>query len=145
MRVLALFALLVAPTLAYARDEIRAVGSSTVFPFVSAAAEQFGREGKFRTPIVESTGTGGGFKVFCGGLGDDYPDLADASRPIKPLEVEQCHAHGVNAITELVLGFDGIVIAAARDGADFPLTRRDIFLALARQVPQGDKLVANPL
>lgn len=127
-----------------ARDQIRVVGSSTVFPFVAAAAEQFGRQDRFRTPIVESTGTGGGIKMFCDGVGDDMPDMANASRPIKPSEVEQCNAHGVHDIVELKLGYDGIVLANARKSPNFDLTREELFLALARDVPDGGKLVRNP-
>jgi phosphate transport system substrate-binding protein len=144
MRVLALIACLLMPLAAAARDQIRVVGSSTVFPFTAAAAEQFGREGQFRTPIVESTGTGGGFKIFCGGLGEEFADLADASRAIKPEEIESCHQHGIDNITELTLGYDGIVIASARNGAGaFPLSKRQLFLALARRVPKDGKLVPN--
>lgn len=133
------------PSLASAREEIRAVGSSTVFPFVAAAAEQFGRAGKFRTPIVESTGTGGGFKMFCGGVGENYPDLADASRTIRPSEMEQCTKHGVNKITEILLGYDGIVMASStKNEVSYPLSRKILFLALTRKVPLQGKLVDNP-
>lgn len=127
-----------------ARDQIRVVGSSTVFPFVAAAAEQFGRQDDFRTPIVESTGTGGGIKMFCDGVGDGYPDMANASRPIKKSEVALCAKHGVKNVVELKLGFDGIVLANARKSARFNLTREELFLALARDVPKGGKLVENP-
>lgn len=145
MRAIAMFltTCLLLPAAALARDEIRAIGSSTVFPFAAATAEQFGRAGKFRTPIVESTGTGGGFKVFCGGVGDGYPDLADASRPIKESEIKNCADHGVTSIAEIKIGYDGIVMASARQSPDFRLTRHDIFLALAREVPKDGKLVPN--
>ncbi|MES2984777.1 MAG: PstS family phosphate ABC transporter substrate-binding protein [Pseudomonadota bacterium] len=129
---------------AHARDQLRIVGSSTVFPFVAAAAEQFGRGGLFRTPIVEATGTGGGIKMFCEGVGADYPDMVNASRPIKDSEVAQCASKGVSAITEIRIGFDGIVLANAREATAFPLTRRILFLALARDVPRDGKLIANP-
>lgn len=135
--------LLLLPTMAMARDQIRVVGSSTVFPFVAAAAEQFGRQDTFRTPIVESTGTGGGIKMFCDGVGDAYPDMANASREIKDSEIDQCVAHGVKKILELKLGYDGIVLANARKSPGFDLTREEIFLALAREVPDGGKLVPN--
>lgn len=128
---------------AAAREQIRVVGSSTVFPFVAAAAEQFGRAGRFRTPIVESTGTGGGLKIFCGGVGDSFPDIANASRRIKPSEIELCATHGVSAITELTLGYDGIVLANARASKNFALTRRNLFLALVREVPENGKMVLN--
>lgn len=141
----ALLALIIlSPPTAEAREQLRIVGSSTVFPFVAAAAEQFGRAGKFRTPIVESTGTGGGIKMFCDGVGDGFPDIANASRTIKPSERERCVKHGVKEITELSLGYDGIVLANARGSAPFALTRRNLFLALAREVPQAGKLVKNP-
>jgi len=130
--------------MAMARDQIRVVGSSTVFPFVAAAAEQFGREDQFRTPIVESTGTGGGIKMFCDGVGLGTPDMANASREIKDSEIEQCAANGVHKVVELKLGYDGIVLANARESKTFNLTREELFLALARDVPNGDQLIANP-
>lgn len=129
---------------AQAREQIRVVGSTTVFPFVAAVAEQLGREGQYRTPIVEATGTGGGFKTFCGGVGDSFPDLSNASRPIKPAETELCHKNGVHRIQEIKIGYDGIVIANARNAPPFRLSRNDLFLALAREVPQGGALVPNP-
>ncbi len=131
-------------TPAFARDQIRAVGSSTVYPFSSAAAEQFGQGGKFKTPIVESTGTGGGFKLFCSGIGDDTPDINDASRPITDSEKELCKKNGVSKIVEVPIGYDGIVIANAKGAAQFDLTKKQIFMAFARQLPDGNgKLVAN--
>lgn len=136
--------LLVLPMLAQAREPIRVVGSATVFPFVAAAAEQFGREGTYRTPIVESTGTGGGLKSFCDGIGANYPDIANASRAIKPAEQAACVAHGITDIAELTLGYDGIVLASSRATSALPLTRRALFLALAREVPVQGKLVPNP-
>lgn len=139
-----LCSLMLVPTMATAREQIRIVGSSTVFPFVAAAAEQFGRQDDYRTPIVESTGTGGGIKMFCDGVGDDTPDIANASRSIKDSEVALCKEHGVTHIIELKLGFDGIVLANARTSPVFDLTREDVFLALARDVPRGGKLVPNP-
>lgn len=131
------------PAAAHAREQLRVVGSSTVFPFVAAAAEKFGYEGKFRTPIVESTGTGGGLKMFCEGVGERYPDMANASRPIKDSEIAQCKEHGVAGITELAIGYDGIVLANARTSPNYALTRRAIFLALARDIPKNGKLVPN--
>ncbi len=127
-----------------AREQIRVVGSSTVFPFVAAAAEQFGRGSGFRTPIVEATGTGGGIKVFCSGIGKQYPDMANASRPIKSTEISLCEKHGVTEITELKLGYDGIVIANARSSETYALTREQLFLALSREVPRDGKLIINP-
>lgn len=136
---------LLTATPAFARDQIRAVGSSTVYPFTSAAAEQFGQGGKFKTPIIESTGTGGGFKLFCGGVGEDTPDINDASRPITDSEKELCKKNGVNKVVEVPIGYDGIVLANAKDAPNFDLTKKQIFLALARQLPDKDgKLATNP-
>ncbi len=130
---------------AYARDQIRVVGSSTVYPFTTAVAEQFGKTGQFPTPVVESTGTGGGFKLFCGGVGADHPDVSNASRAITKGEFESCASVGVTEIIELKIGFDGIVIADAKTGPDFKLTRTQLFLALAKDVPGPDgALVPNP-
>lgn len=128
---------------ARARDEIRIVGSSTVFPFVAAAAEAFGRGTEFKTPIVESTGTGGGFKIFCEGVGDNTPDFSNASRPIKASEIALCAEAGVTEITELKIGYDGIVLANAKDSVEYDLTKEQIFLALGREVPKDGKLVEN--
>lgn len=139
-----LLCLICAPLAAHAREQIRVVGSSTVFPFVAAVAEQFGRKGEFRTPIVEATGTGGGIKMFCEGVGDRYPDMANASRQIKDSERAQCAKHGVMDITELEIGYDGIVLANARASEAYALTRKALFLALARQVPSSGTLVDNP-
>lgn len=130
---------------AFARDYIRAVGSSTVYPFVSTAAEKFGQGGKFKTPIVESTGTGGGFKLFCAGEGDTHPDISNASRPITDSEKETCKQNGITHITEVPIGYDGIVIANSKSAAKFNLTKKQLFLALARELPGKDgKLVKNP-
>jgi phosphate transport system substrate-binding protein len=138
-----LFSLTIAD--AQARDQIRVVGSSTVFPFTAAAAEQFGQGGSFKTPIVESTGTGGGFKLFCGGTGENFPDINDASRPITDSEKELCAKNGVSSVTEIPIGYDGIVIANAKGGKVFNLTKKQIFMALATQLPGKDgTLAANP-
>jgi phosphate transport system substrate-binding protein len=129
-----------------ARDQIRIVGSSTVYPFSTKVAEQFGRTTRFKTPVVESTGTGGGFKLFCAGVGIDHPDITNASRAIKESEAETCRANGIAEAVEIPVGHDGIVIANAIGGPSFDLTLQQLFLALAREVPQGEagKLVANP-
>nr|WP_211112105.1 PstS family phosphate ABC transporter substrate-binding protein [Azospirillum soli] len=129
---------------AQSRDQIRAVGSSTVFPFTTAAAEAFGKDGKFKTPVVESTGTGGGLKLFCAGVGPQHPDVANASRRIKKSEVEQCAANGVTQITELRIGFDGIVFASAKTAAHADFSREQVWKALAKEVPVDGKMVANP-
>jgi phosphate transport system substrate-binding protein len=133
------------PLAASARDQIRIVGSSTVYPFATVVAEEFGRSTDFKTPIIESTGSGGGLKLFCAGAGVDTPDITDASRRIKSSEVDLCTRNGVTAITEVKIGYDGIVIANSKQSRRFALTLRQIFLALAREVPTpSGKLVANP-
>ncbi|MGB5246365.1 MAG: PstS family phosphate ABC transporter substrate-binding protein [Woeseia sp.] len=128
------------------RDYIYIVGSSTVYPFSTVVAERFGRGASFKTPKVESTGTGGGMKLFCDGVGVDYPDIANASRAIKQSEIDNCAKNGVSEIIEVKIGYDGIVVANSVDTDPVTLTRRDIFMALAKEVP-GDKdgeLIANP-
>jgi phosphate transport system substrate-binding protein len=129
---------------AVARDQIRIVGSSTVFPFATTVAETFGNKGKFATPVVESTGSGGGLKLFCAGVGDGHPDITNASRRIKKSEVEKCAKAGITEITEVKVGFDGIVLANAKTTAPVKLTKKQIFMALAKQVPVNGKLVDNP-
>lgn len=127
-----------------ARDYISIVGSSTVYPFATAVAEQFGK-GSFKTPKVESTGTGGGFKLFCGGVGVQHPDISNASRAIKKSEIETCAKNGVNDIVEVKIGFDGIVLASSKKNKPMALTIKDLWLALAKEVPDASgKLVANP-
>ncbi|MGX2041959.1 PstS family phosphate ABC transporter substrate-binding protein [Methylocaldum sp. MU1018] len=132
-----------------ARDYISVVGSSTVYPFATVVAEQFGKGGKFKTPKIESTGTGGGIKLFCSGVGVQYPDIANASRRMKKAEFAACQKAGVKDITEVKIGYDGIVFAHAKAAESLELTRREIFLALAKKVPdpsceECDKLVDNP-
>jgi phosphate transport system substrate-binding protein len=120
------------------------VGSSTVFPFATAVAERFGRTAGFKTPVVESTGSGGGLKLFCQGTGAQTPDIANSSRRIKPTEVELCATNGVKQIVEVKIGFDGIVLAGSKRAAQSKLTLQQVFLALAKQVPVKGTLVANP-
>ncbi len=130
-----------------ARDYISAVGSSTLFPFTSTAAEQFGRGSRFKAPKVEATGTGGGMKLFCAGVGVSHPDIVNASRRMKASELADCRKNGVAEVIEVRIGFDGIVLANAKASPVYRLSRKDIFLALARQVPDpagGGKLIANP-
>ena len=130
---------------ASARDQIRIVGSSTVYPFTTAVAEQFGKAGGGKTPVVESTGTGGGMKLFCAGVGEAHPDLTNASRAMKKGEYEDCQKNGVKDIVELKVGIDGLTIAHSKAGASIKLTIQQVFLALAEQVPGADgKLAANP-
>ncbi|HEX2265374.1 MAG TPA: PstS family phosphate ABC transporter substrate-binding protein [Solirubrobacterales bacterium] len=129
---------------AAARDQIQIVGSSTVFPFATAVAEQFGQKGDFRTPVVESTGTGGGIKLFCSGVGENTPDVANASRRMNASELEACRAAGVTPV-EVQVGFDGIVLANAKSGPALNLTREQVFRALAKQVPdETGALQPNP-
>ena len=130
-----------------ARDYISVAGSSTVFPFSSSVAEQFGRGSRFKTPKVESVGTGGGLKLFCQGLGPQYTDIANASRRIKVSEVADCTKNGVKDIVEVRIGFDGIVLANAKASPTYRLTRQQLFMALARQVPDPanpGQLIDNP-
>jgi phosphate transport system substrate-binding protein len=129
------------------RDSISVVGSSTVYPFTTVVAERFGRAGKFRTPKVESTGTGGGIKLFCAGVGVQHPDIVNASRAIKEGELADCRKNGVTDVVEVLVGFDGIVIANSVAAPLYELTLKDVFLALAKDVPNPDgseTLVANP-
>ena len=116
---------------AQARDQIEVVGSSTVFPFATSVAEQFGRTSKFKTPVIESTGSGGGLKLFCAGIGLEHPDVTNASRRIKEREFQKCQANGID-LTEIVIGFDGIVLANAKSGPQLRLTRQQIYLATAK-------------
>lgn len=127
----------------YAGEQIRVAGSSTVYPFTTVVAEAFGKAGKFKAPIVESTGTGGGFKLFCAGVGGDFPDVANASRAIKDSEKELCSKNGVKDITEIKIGFDGIVLANKVGSTKLNLTKQQVFLALARKIPVDGKLVDN--
>ncbi len=134
---------LATPALA-GRDQIRIVGSSTVYPFTTAVAEQFGKANG-KTPIVESTGTGGGMKIFCEGVGEAKPDATNASRRIKKGEFEACAKNGVTDIVEMNIGFDGLTLAQSKDGAEVKLSLKQVFLALAAQVPnEKGELVANP-
>jgi len=128
------------------RDYIYIVGSSTVYPFSTVVAERFGRSSEFKTPKVESTGSGGGLKLFCDGVGVDYPDVTNSSRAIKQSEVDACASNGVTDVVEVKIGYDGIVIANAIKSPHMSLSRADIFLALAKDVPGAieGELIANP-
>ena len=141
---LALAASAALPKTGEARDQIRIVGSSTVFPFATAVAEEFGKTTGYKTPVVESTGSGGGLKLFCAGVGVAHPDVTNASRRIKSSEVERCGKNGVTDITEVKIGYDGIVLANAKTAPAFEITLRQLFLALAKDVPQDGALVPNP-
>ncbi len=134
-----------AATSAVAGDQIRIVGSSTVYPFTTAVAESFAKSTGKPTPVVESTGTGGGFKLFCAGVGEGSPDFTNASRAIKKSEFEACVKNGVTDIVEIKVGFDGLTIANAASGPAAKFTKQQIFTALAKQVPGKDgKLIDNP-
>jgi phosphate transport system substrate-binding protein len=129
------------------RDYISIVGSSTVYPFTTAVAETFGRGGQFKTPKVESTGTGGGLKLFCNGVGPQFPDIANASRRIKPAELATCAQNGVKDVVEIKVGYDGIVLAQNKSGPSLILTRKDVYLALAKTIPDPanpSTLIPNP-
>ncbi|CAN5429534.1 PstS family phosphate ABC transporter substrate-binding protein [soil metagenome] len=130
---------------AQARDQIRIVGSSTVYPFTTAVAEQFGKTSGMKTPVVESTGTGGGMKLFCAGVAEDTPDGTNASRRMKIGEWDACNKAGVTDIVEILIGFDGLTLAQSKSGQPMKLSRKNLFLALAKEVPDKDgKLIANP-
>ncbi|MEJ2575743.1 MAG: PstS family phosphate ABC transporter substrate-binding protein [Gammaproteobacteria bacterium] len=131
------------------RDYISIVGSSTVYPFATVVAEQFGKTTRFKTPKIESTGSGGGLKLFCAGVGVEYPDITNASRRIKKSEQDMCAKNGVTDVVEVKIGYDGIVLANSKAAPQLKLSRKDIFLAVAKEVPDpqdpaSGKLVENP-
>jgi len=132
--------------IAQARDQIRIVGSSTVYPFSSSVAEEFGATSKNPTPVVESTGSGGGMKLFCKGNGLDTPDITNASRRMKSKEFKMCEKNGVTDITEAVIGFDGIAIAQNKNNKALELSKKHLLLAVAEEVPSkdGKSLIRNP-
>ena len=130
---------------AEARDQIRVVGSSTVYPFTTAVAEQFGKASGMKTPVVELTGTGGGMKLFCAGVGETHPDMTNASRRMKKSEFETCQKNGVKDIVEINIGFDGLTVAQSKQGSPIKLSLAQLLLAVAKEVPGPDgKLIANP-
>ena len=132
---------------AQARDYISIVGSSTVYPFATTVAEQFGKTTKFKTPKIESTGSGGGMKLFCAGIGTEHPDITNASRRIKKSEFDKCQENGVKDIVEVKIGYDGIVIANSKKAPQMNIDQKELFLALAKNVPDPKdegKLIANP-
>ena len=142
----AALALAVAGTtgVASARDQIRIVGSSTVFPFTQAVAEQFANMTGMTAPVVESTGTGGGMKIFCQGVGEEHADITGASRAMKQSEYDDCQANGVTGVTEVQIGFDGIAFANARGGAELNVSKVQLFQALAAEVEVDGEIVDNP-
>ena len=122
---------------ASARDQITIVGSSTVFPFSTTVAEKFGQQSEFKTPVVESTGSGGGLKLFCAGIGMGTPDITNASRAIKQKELDTCAANGIEPIERLI-GYDGIAFANSKNGIQMNVTKEEIFLAVAAMIPDGN-------
>jgi phosphate transport system substrate-binding protein len=127
------------------RDSVSIVGSSTVYPFATVVAERFGRGTDFKTPKIESTGTGGGLKLFCSGVGANTPDITNASRRIKQSEYDSCMANGVTDVVEVLVGYDGIAVANSSKSPQFDLTLKDLYLALAKDIPGPDgKLIPNP-
>lgn len=129
---------------AVARDTISIVGSSTVYPFATVVAERFGTNTDFNTPKLESTGSGGGMKLFCAGIGTQHPDITNASRRMKTSEFELCQKNGVEEITEFRIGSDGIVIASSNEAENLDITLEQLFLALGAKIPVDGKWVANP-
>lgn len=130
-----------------ARDYIGIVGSSTVYPFATVVAEQFGKTTKYKTPKIEATGSGGGLKLFCAGIEVAHPDITNSSRRIKQSELDNCAKNGVNEIIEVKIGYDGIVLANTKRSPHIHLSRKEIFLALAKDVPDpegGETLIPNP-
>ena len=132
-------------TQAQNRDTISIVGSSTVYPFATVVAERFGRSSSFKAPKIEATGSGGGLKLFCKGVGTDTPDIANSSRAIKQSEYDDCQRNGVTAIVEVLIGYDGIVLATAAGAPKLKMGLKDVYLALAKDIPGADgKLMPNP-
>ena len=131
-------------TNSYSRDQIKIVGSSTVYPYATVVAEKFGKGGKFKTPVIESTGTGGGMKLFCAWVCANHPDITNASRAIKPKEKTLCEKNGVTDIIEIVVGNDGISFAHSVNSPDADFTKEQLWRALAAKVDVDGKLVENP-
>jgi len=142
--ILSLFAALVITSYASARDQIKIVGSSTVYPYATVVAEKFGKSGKFKTPVIESTGTGGGMKLFCAGVGTQHPDITNASRAIKSNEKALCAKNGVKDIVEIIVGNDGISFAHSVKAKNIDFTKEQLWRALAHDVDVNGKVVANP-
>ena len=142
--IIAVLAILSFATYAQARDQIKIVGSSTVYPYATVVAEQFGKKGSFKTPVIESTGTGGGMKLFCAGIGINHPDITNASRAIKTKEKALCEKNGVKDIIEVVVGNDGITFSHSVKAPDADFTKEQLWRALAAKVDVDGKLVENP-
>ena len=118
-------------TISYARDQIKIVGSSTVYPFSTVVAERFGKSGKFKTPVIESTGTGGGMKLFCAGIGVNTPDMSNASRKIKTKEIKLCKDNGVTEMTQVIVGLDGIAFTSSVQGKQYNFTKKQLWEAMS--------------
>ena len=131
MRILTIILLCLMTTISYARDQINIVGSSTVYPFSTVVAERFGKSGTFKTPVIESTGTGGGMKLFCKGIGTQTPDMSNASRKIKPKEVKLCKDNGVTDITQVIVGLDGIAFTSSVKGQSYNFTKEQLWQAMS--------------
>ncbi|MDA0218935.1 MAG: substrate-binding domain-containing protein [Proteobacteria bacterium] len=129
---------------AQARDQIQIVGSSTVFPYTQAVAENFANMTGMASPVVESTGTGGGMQIFCEGVGEGAADITGASRAMKASEYELCQANGVTSITEVLIGYDGLSFASSRNGTQMDVTKAQLFQALANEVEVDGEIVENP-
>ena len=140
----AALALTATAAVAQSREQIRIVGSSTVFPYTQAVSEQFAAMTGGAAPVVESTGTGGGMQIFCGGVGPDHPDITGASRAMKQSEFELCQQNGVDSVTEVLIGFDGLSVAHAQSAPDMDLTKAQLFQGLAAEVEVDGEIVANP-
>ena len=136
--------ILLTTTLSQARDQIRIVGSSTLYPFATVVAEKFGISTKFKTPVVESTGSGGGLKIFCQGIGPRYVDITNSSRRIKSKEIKKCAENGITDITEVKVGYDGIVIANSKSSEQMNLDRKHIWLAIGKNIMINGKIIQNP-
>ena len=130
-KLLIALSLVLLTTVAQAREQINIVGSSTVYPFSTVVAERFGKSGKFKTPVIESTGTGGGMKLFCAGIGTNTPDMSNASRKIKPKEVKLCKNNNVTDITEVIVGLDGIAFTSSVDGKEYNFTKKQLWEAMS--------------
>ena len=142
--ILLAFAAMIFASTAQARDQIKIVGSSTVYPYATVVAEKFGKQSKFKTPVIESTGTGGGMKVFCAGVGTAHPDITNASRAIKSKEKALCEKNGVKEIVEIIVGNDGITFSHSAKSQDANFTKEQLWRALASRVDVDGKLVENP-
>jgi len=139
--------LVVLPQTAIARDQINIVGSSTVYPFAIVVAEKFGKTTDYKTPKIETTGSGGGMKLFCAGVGTQHPDFTNSSRAIKKSEIKNCNKNGVGDITEVKVGYDGIVVANSKSAKRYAIDTMDLYLALAKEIPNPDgseTFITNP-